>query len=200
MHLSTVRPRSFPALAAMAALILALLGSAASAETYAPAPSKATVSGTPTAGGTLTISGYTDPFAPVTVTLDEQSSADLNAAALRVLGTTIADAEGAYSLSVTLPTGLSAGSYVMVVESNGRILSTMAVAGETPTAAPAPSAGGSPDVVGDTSPRPAPASARGGLPVTGATTGLLIMLGVALVGVGGSIIALSKSRQQTIAA
>ena len=202
MHLISARPRPLAIMLALVALALALLAPAASAQSYAPPAPKASVTGTPKAGGVLTISGTASPHAPVTVTLGRQSVGGFSTQAANsdgsvVLGSTVAGADGAYSLSVTVPRTLQAGPWFLTVASNGEILSTMAVEG-------AASSGG--DTVADESaavgPGAAPrAAARtGGLPVTGATSSLILLTGVGLIAAGGSAIVVGKGRRQSVAA
>jgi LPXTG-motif cell wall-anchored protein len=195
MSSTTARHLRSPALLALAVALFLALAPAASAESYVPPPSKATVSGSPKAGGTLTISGVTKPHAAVVVTLDRQSGDFAPASAGgQVLGSTVAGADGAYSLSITLPANLTAGWWMLTVSADGEVLSTMAVEGD---AAATDTAVGQ-DVVADAEPRALDA-ATGSLPVTGSTTSLLLLVGVGLIAAGGATTALVRRQGAPVA-
>ena len=205
MHQARTRPLITGLLAAI--LVLLALAPGASASEYAPPPPKAQVSSTPKAGSSVEITGQTTPLSTVTVTLHSGSGEALYApAAVRVLGTTVARADGRYSLSVVIPRGLGAGPWFMTVAANGEILSTMAVdstgapaaAGTGSTGTPAAAGAGSTGAADTASPRVATIGS-GQLPVTGSTTSLLLVLGVGLVAVGGSAVVLTRGRSDAVA-
>jgi hypothetical protein len=106
-----------------AVLALAILAGAATqavAQTYPPEPGSGTLTGSSSVvvpGGTITISGSgASPGATVTITF---------ASTPVVLGTTTADAEGAFSATVTIPTSAEAGEHTVSAISEGVVLATL---------------------------------------------------------------------------
>ena len=151
--------------------------------------------GTATPGGTTTLSGSgAKPNSTVTVTTTTGGSSAqglrpghvglnfvLSASETIVLGTTVADGVGNWSLTVTLPPGLSAGPHTLVasyIDKNGKPASTsFAVQVVKAAGAGTTSVGGIQ------------------LPRTGAEIGTVSVLGLALVGGGAMAIAAGRRRR-----
>ncbi len=127
---------------------------------------------TPTKGETLTVSGKAAPNAVVVVTV-----AGTNVS--RTLGVTTADANGNYSLTVTIPSDLASGIYVLGVTANNQQIASTSVnvAAATTTNA-------------STNTR----AATSNLPVTGSSATLIAAGAGVLIAVGGAAVGLSRRR------
>ncbi len=158
---------------------------------------------TPAPGQSITISGTTDPFALVEVAIyaeDETAlwsvggdGEELAAASFELaqgqrtlLGSTTADGAGAYSLTVPMPSTLTAGDYLMEVAANSIVISltTVSVSAPAGTGSGSGSGGGS----------------GGGLPATGANTGVLLAIAAAVLFAGVTLTRVARNRSGRVIA
>ncbi len=169
---------------------LALLGSAvgASAQTYTPTTSATFSDATPEPGQAVFVSGSAVAGTTVSITLARPDGTIIT------LGTVTADATGSFALSVSLPSDLAAGNYVIAAVNGTTILSSsaFAVSGATTQGdiIPAQTTNATNPTGGNNA---APAQATT-LPVTGGDAGLLLWSGAAFVVIGGSALVVSKRR------
>jgi hypothetical protein len=178
------------------AAVFALLATPANAQTYPPKPSKGlTVSeSTVTPGESFTVSGDgAEPGATVTITLTRVSSslgaghqviaagpalARLVAASRPLaqgtitLGRTTAGDDGAFSITVTIPSSTAPGVYTLSAISGGNVLSVATLR-----------------VV----------AAGGGLPFTGADVGPGLAVGAGLIVAGGLLLLAVRRRRRSTA-
>ncbi len=186
---TTIRfPRALIGGAALA-LVLgvgATSGPAGAAE-YPPQPGTTVSDTTPSPGQSIVVSGVTEPNTLVTVTLSTMTPAGglsaaggLSPAAVTdyTLGSTISDAVGLYSLTVTIPSNLAAGQYAMVAVANGSVISTT-------TLAVSPAGG-------NTSPIASQTPSAGQLPVTGGDSVPMAAVALGAIGAGGALVVVSR--------
>ncbi len=148
----------------------------AAAVDYTSQPTVSVSDPSPSAGQSITVSGTTTPDTAVTITLSSGATTgglSTQAATSVVLGSTVSDALGRYSLSVTIPTGLTGGNYVMAIAVAGNVVSSTAITLQSGAVVTTPRAGQ--------------------LPVTGSNDSLpLAGLAMASIGVGGSLVAIAR--------
>jgi LPXTG-motif cell wall-anchored protein len=141
-----------------------VLAGAAGAQTYVGCTAVLSDT-TPTPGQTITITG-------TGAGADEKVSATIDDV---VIGTGVADANGNFQFSATIPTGISVGSHTVFVKcGSGGVLGVTIVVG---------AAGGG----------------QGPLPTTGSSSTIpLLKLGVALIAIGAMVLALSRRRSHWV--
>lgn len=160
-----------------------------------PSSTSATVSdATPDPGQTIAISGTATPGATVSVTLTQDTGRNLavggGAAAGSggtTLGTTTADAAGAFSLNVTIPSDLAVGNYVLAVMEGSTVLSSSAFEVAGATAQGGSTANQTPTQTGDD-------AAATTLPVTGNNASHLGWASAAMILGGGAALVFAKRR------
>jgi LPXTG cell wall anchor motif len=174
---------------------LTLLGAPAYAQqNYPPATNQGlTVSeSTVSPGESITISGDgAEPGATVTFKLVKSSSALGASQVLAVgprlaalvrpqaqsstsLGSTTADGDGSFSATLTIPTGLDAGTYSLIASSDGEVLATATI-------------------------RVLAASASGALPFTGTDVAPGLAIGASLIVAGGLLLLAVRRRRSSTA-
>lgn len=165
----TLRKLAFSAAFAGVAL---LAQAPVSAADYTSTSSATFSDTTPTKGESLTISGKAAPNAVVVVTV-------AGTGVSRTLGVTTADANGNYSLTVSIPGDLASGIYVLGVTANNQQIASTSVnvAAATTTNA-------------STNTR----AATSNLPVTGSSATLVAAGAGVLIAVGGAAVGLSRRR------
>ncbi len=159
----------------------------AGAQTY-PSAGEATFSdATPEAGQVVSVSGAAAANSTVTITLARPDGSIIT------LGTVTTDATGSFNLSITLPSDLADGNYVIAAVNGTTILSSsaFAVSGAVTqgTSTPAQTTDSTSTTGGATA-----AAGQTTLPVTGDNSGLLAGTGMAFIVVGGSALILSRRR------
>jgi hypothetical protein len=172
---------------------LTLLAAPAYAQPYDEETSELTVSESTVApGGTITISGDgADPGATVVFRLTRSSSA-LGAsravlagprlgALIRpqaqgtiTLGTTVAEADGSFSATLRIPSGLADGVYTITAVSGGEVLATATV-------------------------RVVDGEVVGGLPFTGSNVAPGLAIGATLIVAGGLLLLAVRRRRSSVA-
>lgn len=185
-----------------AMMMFVIMAAPVSAETdYGANPTTEISDPTPEPGETVTLTGKGAPNAEVvatmnlstpsgsTVTVAGSSAAapaqDVGNTAPITLGSTTADGNGDFSLSFTVPTGITCGTYVLTVTVGG----TATVNNSVPVSSSCTAAaatGGSTDTGTNAAPSPQ-------LALTGVETGGLAVIGGALL--AGGLMLVGKSRR-----
>lgn len=175
---------------------------AVGAQSY-PSSTSATFSdATPEAGQTIAISGNATPGATVSVTLTFESNRNLavgDGGSATTLGTTTADASGAFSLNVVMPADLAAGNYVLAVMEGSTVLSSSAFEIATASAQGGSTGNQTPTQTSDDTDNAADAddaAAADTLPVTGSNAGYLGWGGAAFILGGGAAVVISRRRAE----
>lgn len=182
---------NFKSIGAAAALTIAVglgVGSpAGAADSYTPSSQISVSDSTPTPGQSITLSGKTTPDTVVTVTITAVASTQsLTAAAATTytLGSTTSNANGDYSLTVTIPASLPAGSYVLAASAGGTVISSANLSVAAPTQATPPS----------TTTNPVPEK----LAFTGSESAPMAAVALAIVGAGGALVLLARRNDHAI--
>lgn len=163
------------ATAACIGVAFCLIAAPAGAQ-YQPTQSQVLSSTTARPGDTITVSGTGCPSGSDVVTSFDDTE----------VGSTTADGDGAYSLSITIPSDATPGVHAITSRCGSVVLSSdITILDDDGGAGPG---------TGGTGPGNGGVS-NGALPRTGFQTERLLQAGVVLTAAGGAILALSRSRR-----
>lgn len=156
-------------------------------------------------GGTISIEGEgCSPGETVTVTISPVSDADAAAAAAPiVLGETVADSDGTFSLEAVIPDDLDPGDHTVTATCGEHVLTATITVNDTP----ADPEDDEPTPPGDQKPTPpgdgtggdgggtGGGGGGGGLPTTGSDVGRYVLIGAGLLAVGGFFLIGTRRRR-----